>query len=241
MTFYKNCTTLKNVIINLQKRVISVPYEREGDMADDKLREAALKPIATIKKPVIAAEKKTETKEAEVKEEAKKTEAKATKKAPAKKAPAKKAETKAAATKKVEAKKEEPKKEEAKAAETKTAAKKAPAKKAPAKKAAETKAPAAKKAPAKKAETKAAPAKKAPAKKAAAPKATKAAVKSSIVLQYADKEVTYSTLVDNAKAVFENNFGGKASDIKSLDLYVKPEEGKVYFVVNGDIQGDFAI
>ena len=48
-------------------------------MADDKLREAALKPIATIKKPVIAAEKKTETKEAEVKEETKKTEAKAAK------------------------------------------------------------------------------------------------------------------------------------------------------------------
>ena len=39
--------------------------EREGDMADDKLREAALKPIATIKKPVIAAEKKEEAKTVE--------------------------------------------------------------------------------------------------------------------------------------------------------------------------------
>ena len=175
-------------------------------MADDKLREAALKPIATIKKPVIAAEKKEETTTVETAKEETKTEKKATaKKTAAKKAPAKKTATKAAAEKKEEAVKAE----EPKVAEKKTTAKKT------ATKAAEKK-PATKKAAAKKEDE----------------------VKSTIVLQYADIERTYSTLVDNAKAKFQNEMGGKVSDIKTLDIYVKPEEYKVYFVINGDINGE---
>ena len=78
----------------------------------------------------------------------------------------------------------------------------------------------------------------APTKKATAKEAD---TKTNIVLQYADKEVTYSTLVDNAKNVFIYDMGGKEADIKTLDLYVKPEENKVYFVVNGEINGECQI
>ncbi len=172
-------------------------------MAEDKLREAALKPIATIKKPVIAGEKKEETKAVEaVKTEEKKT--------AAKKPAAKKATTAKKTTAKAAEKKAEPKKAEAKAP--------------------------AKKAPAKAAEKKAEPAKKAaPAKKTA----TKAASKATVVLQFADKDVTYDTLLENAKNVYQYDMGGKVADIKTLDLYVKPEESKVYFVVNGEINGEF--
>ena len=167
-------------------------------MADDKLRKAALKPIASIKKTVVAAEKKEETKTAETKKET-------AKKTVAKKATTKKA---AATTKTAEAKTEEPKKEEPKKAATKKTAEKK--------------------------ET--ATAKKATAKKAPAEK--KEETKATIVLQYADKDVTYDTLVENAKNVYQYDMGGKVEDINTLDLYVKPEESKVYFVVNGEINGE---
>nr|MCR5343457.1 DUF6465 family protein [Butyrivibrio sp.] len=125
------------------------------------------------------------------------------------------------------AKKEAPVKKAAEKKEApKAAEKKAPAKKAePAKKAT-----AAKKAPAKKATT---------AKKAAPAKAT--AAKANLVLQYADNNVTYDTLIENAKNVYQYDLGGNVSDIKTLDIYVKPEESKVYFVVNGEINGEYIL
>jgi len=200
---------------------IQIPYEREGDMADDKQKDSALKPIATIKKTVIAADKKEATKTEATKTEAKvETKKAATKKATAKKAPAKKAEAK------TETKKEAATKPAAKT-ETKAAAKKPAAKKTAAKK------PATKTAA--KTTTKTA-AKKAPAKKETAAKST---VKPSIFLQYGGNDVAYDTLVQNAKNVFQYDMGGKVSDIKDLAVYVKPEEGKAYFVINGSIEGNF--
>ena len=75
-----------------------------------------------------------------------------------------------------------------------------------------------------------------PAKKAVA---KKTAPKTSVELQFAGKSVSYDALVDNAKAAFVNA-GHKASEIKTVNLYVKPEESMVYYVIN-DEQGSFAI
>ena len=111
-----------------------------------------------------------------------------------------------------------------KATETKAAAKKTAA----APKAAAKKTAAAPKAAAKKTTT---TAKKAVAKKTAP--------KTSVELQFAGKSVSYDALVDNAKAAFVNA-GHKASEIKTVNLYVKPEESMVYYVIN-DEQGSFAI
>ena len=111
-----------------------------------------------------------------------------------------------------------------KATETKAAAKKTTAAtKTAAKKTAETT-----KASAKKTTT---TAKKAVAKKTAP--------KTSVELQFAGKSVSYDALVDNAKAAFVNA-GHKESEIKTVNLYVKPEESMVYYVIN-DEQGSFAI
>ena len=142
---------------------------------------------------------------------------------------------------KVEAKKAPAKKE--------TAAKKPAAKKAPAKKTAAKK-PAAKKAPAKKAdakvEAKAAPAKKAVAKKPAAKKAAakKAAAKKApaakkaivepkkfIIQNSADQGISYTDIVKKVNKAFSDK-------IKTLEIYVKAEEGKAYYVVNGNVTGD---
>ena len=121
---------------------------------------------------------------------------------------------------------------EVKAEEVKKAA-------APAKKVAAPKKAAAKKvaAPAKKV---AAPAKKAAAKKVAAP-AKKAAVGTEVVLQFAEKEYTEASLVKIAKDVWTYDYDKKASELKKIQLFVKPEESKVYYVFNDDITGAFDI
>ncbi len=60
-----------------------------------------------------------------------------------------------------------------------------------------------------------------------------AKVNTKIELQYGEKAITEDELVSIAK----KTYGGK--DIKNLDIYVKPEEGKAYFVVNNDVTGSF--
>ena len=133
------------------------------------------------------------------------------------------------------------------AAEVKTPEVKAPAKEevkaAPAKKAEPKKETAKKAAPAKKATAakkttakKATAAKKPAAKKATATKAT-AAVKTNVVLQFGDLNVTYDTIVTNAKNNYQYEMGGNVDEIKKLSVYVKPEENAAYYVVNDKVQG----
>lgn len=128
---------------------------------------------------------------------------------------------------KVPAKKEEKKVE--KKTEKKAVAVKAEEKKAvPAVKAEEKKAPAAKaekKAPAAKAE------KKAPAAKAAA----------EVVLQWNGNDYTYDRLLQSAKDVWQYDQGKNVADFKKAVIYVKPEEGKAYVVVNDTDELSFDI
>lgn len=76
--------------------------------------------------------------------------------------------------------------------------------------------------------------------KKAAPKKTapkKAAVPVEIVrVQFAGDEWTVSELVEKAKAAYAAA-GGNVSEIKELQLYIKPEEHKAYYVVNGEAAG----
>ena len=63
-----------------------------------------------------------------------------------------------------------------------------------------------------------------------------AAIKTKIELQYGDKSVSQDELVERAKAAFEEKYNVKG--VKSLELYVKPEDGKAYYVVNHEMTGD---
>lgn len=124
------------------------------------------------------------------------------------------------------------------AAEEKETVVKAPAKKAPAKKAAAKETSAEKKAPAKKAAAKEAPAeKKAPVKKAAAKKT----IKAEVSVQFAGKDYTAEKLVEIARDVWQYDLGKDAADFKEVKLYVKPEESAVYYVINKEVSGSFAI
>ena len=91
----------------------------------------------------------------------------------------------------------------------------------------------AKKAPAKKVAEKKEPAKKAPAKKAE--------LKSVVELQVAGNSYTNDDLVKIAKDVWKYDLQQKAADLTSVELYVKAEEKKVYYVMNKDFTGSFDI
>jgi len=103
------------------------------------------------------------------------------------------------------------------------------------KKAAETaKAPSKKPAPKKKIEKAEKPVKaKAPAKKKETVKKEPGEkMKVSTYIQYLGKEIEESELVEKVKENWIAQ-GNDEKNIKNLELYVKPEEGAVYYVVNG--------
>ena len=82
-----------------------------------------------------------------------------------------------------------------------------------------------KKAPTAKAE------KKAPAAKAAA----------EVVLQWNGNDYTYDRLLQSAKDVWQYDQGKNVADFKKAVIYVKPEEGKAYVVVNDTDELSFDI
>ena len=77
--------------------------------------------------------------------------------------------------------------------------------------------------------------KKAPAKRAAAKD-----IKTSVVVQFAGKEVTEKELIAAVKKAYTKQ-GNKVGDIKTIEIYVKPEENAAYYVVNGVGADDYKI
>ena len=71
------------------------------------------------------------------------------------------------------------------------------------------------------------------AEKKAEKKVEKAA-KAEVILQFAGNEIKMVDILDAAKKDFAAN--NKAA-LKSITLYVKPEDGAAYYVANGDITG----
>ena len=124
-------------------------------------------------------------------------------------------------------------KKAAKKAAPKVAPKAEPKKTAP--KAAEKKAPAKKEAP------KAAPKKEAPAKKVAPKAAEKkeAALVQNTYIEFASVQYHEATITKMAEQVWTKDMKKKLSDLKSMELYIKPEEKKVYYVFNKKETGDF--
>ena len=107
-----------------------------------------------------------------------------------------------------------------------------------AEKPAETKAEPVKAEPAKKTAVKKETAKKTTAKKTV--KAEKPAVTQNVYVQFAGLEISTADLT--AKVTEEwVALGHRASSIKSLDLYVKPEDMAAYYVINGKESGKIAL
>ena len=85
--------------------------------------------------------------------------------------------------------------------------------------------------------------KTASAKKAEEGKAEemKEAVKETVTFQFGGKSYTPDDLLKSCRDVWKYDLDGKEEDIKSIELYVKPEENVTYYVINGDVNGSFSI
>ena len=73
-------------------------------------------------------------------------------------------------------------------------------------------------------------------KKPAAKRTTKKAVKTTLVVQAAGKEVSMEDAIARVKEAWVAA-GNKEAGVKEIALYVKPEENAIYYVVNGDVTG----
>lgn len=71
-------------------------------------------------------------------------------------------------------------------------------------------------------------------------KAVKKSAKVNVYVQYAGKELSVESLADKAKAAYVAA-GNAEADIKTLDVYVKPEENVAYFAVNGVGSDEFKV
>lgn len=65
-------------------------------------------------------------------------------------------------------------------------------------------------------------------------------MKATFYLEYYGKQIDEAAFVKTAKDIWTKS-GKKASELKSLNLYVKPEENMVYYVFNDDESGSFSI
>ena len=63
-----------------------------------------------------------------------------------------------------------------------------------------------------------------------------AKMKQQMFLQFNEQEVELSTVEANVKKEWKDA-GKKLTDIETLDIYVKPQEGKAYYVINKNVEG----
>ena len=79
--------------------------------------------------------------------------------------------------------------------------------------------------------------------KPAAKKTTKTTAKKEIkvraVVEYYGKQVEEKDMIANVKKAWTKS-GKKVGDIKTMELYIKPEEAAVYYVINGTESGAVA-
>ena len=95
--------------------------------------------------------------------------------------------------------------------------------------------------PAKKETAEKKPAAKKPAAKKAATK-TVAVKKSEVVkIEFSSRSYTQDDLLKCARDVWQFDIGKNPADLKSIELYVKPEEERAYYVFNNDITGSFGV
>ena len=94
--------------------------------------------------------------------------------------------------------------------------------------------------PEEKAAEKKAPAKKTAAKKTAAKKAPakKAELKTEMYLQFYGKEYSDKEILQKVKEIWTKVLKNKVGDMIDVKIYLKPEESKAYYVINGDTTGE---
>jgi hypothetical protein len=62
-------------------------------------------------------------------------------------------------------------------------------------------------------------------------------MKTEYYVEFDGKQIDLQSIEDIAKSTWKND-GNRMKDLKSLKLYYKPQEHKVYYVYNGETRGE---
>ena len=65
-------------------------------------------------------------------------------------------------------------------------------------------------------------------------------VKENVYVEFYGEQVNQAEIIAEAKKIWTDS-GKKASELKRLEVYIKPEDDRVYYVFNNDISGSFPI
>lgn len=73
-------------------------------------------------------------------------------------------------------------------------------------------------------------------KTAKKPAAKKPAKKQEVYIQFGGREVLEAEILDKVKKAW-TELGNKVGDMLDVKVYIKPEEFKAYYVINGEVTG----
>ena len=65
-------------------------------------------------------------------------------------------------------------------------------------------------------------------------------MKASMYMEFQGKQLDEKKIIAKAKHIWVEN-GNKATELKSLKLYIKPEENMAYYVFNDEVTGGFPL
>lgn len=71
--------------------------------------------------------------------------------------------------------------------------------------------------------------------------AKKAALKETVLMQWYGKEVNKDDLMKQVKEIWTKQMKKKVGDMKTVTLYLKPEENMAYYVINEEVSGNIAL
>lgn len=71
--------------------------------------------------------------------------------------------------------------------------------------------------------------------------AKKTALKEEVVLQWYGKEISKDEIMKQVKEIWTKQMKNKVGDMNSITLYLKPEENRAYYVINGDVTGSIEL
>ena len=67
--------------------------------------------------------------------------------------------------------------------------------------------------------------------------AAKKEAEQEMILQFGGREIKEKDLYERIQQIWIEGYGKKAEELKSLKVYVKPEEFTAYYVINDDVTG----
>lgn len=65
-------------------------------------------------------------------------------------------------------------------------------------------------------------------------------MKANVYVEFYGEQVSQADIIAEAKSIWVG-LGNKEADLKSIQLYIKPEDDRVYYVFNDDVSGSFPI